>query len=122
MATNDPKVEFEPAPPSAPSETSGPLQSATKAEKPAIQVLLALGERLIYLIVVAMLVLGAWVNWWVAYGHADSTVLPRFTADAEFLLAAGAIALIAFELRKERLENDRLESARRSAEGKTRDR
>ena len=63
--------------------------------------LLAL-EYVVYAVVLVLVGVATWVNLWVAYYHASPTVLARFTANAEFILAAGAILLIAFEFRKER--------------------
>jgi hypothetical protein len=124
VVADDTKVEVEPAPPSKPSEpVEGITKSAAGAEPLPVQVALLLGERIVYFIVGLMLFVGLFVNLWIAYWHANSTVLPRFTADAEFLLAAGAILLIAFELRKERIDSERREreDAQRALEQKHRD-
>jgi hypothetical protein len=63
-------------------------------------------EYLVYAIVLVMLGVAIWVNAWVAWYGASPEIVTRFTADAEFSLAAGAVLLIAFEFRKERSKHE----------------
>ncbi len=63
-------------------------------------------EYIVYGIVLVMVGVAIWVNLWVAYFNAAPDVLTRFTSDAEFSLAAGAVLLIAFEFRKERAKHE----------------
>ncbi len=110
--TGGPTVVQEALPPSTPT---GPpptvVENREESERAKLDRWLTFLEFLVYALVLAMLVVAAWVNLWVAYWHADPSLLPRFTADAEFTLAAGAILLIAFEFRKERKSPRRPKSA-----------
>lgn len=63
---------------------------------------LALAEYAVYFIVAAMLLVALWVNLIVAYFGGGTELLQRFAADGEFILAASAVLLFAFEIRKER--------------------
>jgi hypothetical protein len=59
-------------------------------------------EVAVYVVVAVLLGVAVWVNIWVAYFHGGTALVDRFSADANFLLAAAAILVIAFEVRKER--------------------
>jgi hypothetical protein len=61
-----------------------------------------LAEYAIYIIVGAMLLAALWVNLDVAYYGGGTELLQRFAANGEFILAASAVLLFAFEIRKER--------------------
>ncbi len=61
-----------------------------------------LAEYAIYISVGAMLLLALWVNLDVAYFGGGTELLQWFAADGEFILAASAVLLFAFEIRKER--------------------
>ena len=58
-------------------------------------------EIAIYVLVAAMLIAFIVVNIVVAYFGGGTELVSRFAADGDFLLAAAAVLVIAFEIRKE---------------------
>lgn len=111
-----PKVEEELAPPpqdrklGEPWTPTRPMPEVSREKNPrgrtTLDWWLLFLEYVVYVIVLLMVGVAIWVNLWVAYFHAAPDVLTRFTSDAEFSLAAGAVLLIAFEFRKERAKHE----------------
>jgi hypothetical protein len=60
-----------------------------------------IAEFAIYALVGFLLLVALFVNIAVAYYGAGTALVTRFAADAEFILAASAVMLFAFEIRKE---------------------
>ncbi len=84
---------------SLPKEVTGQEAPPIRRRRLARSVLT---EYAIYIVVGAMLVAALWVNLEVAYFGGGTELLQRFSADGEFILAASAVLLFAFEIRKER--------------------
>lgn len=88
------------------SQATGTVAEVTGREAPPISrrrlAWSVFAEYAIYLLVGAMLLAALWVNLQVAYFGAGTELIQRFAADAEFILAASAVMLFAFEIRKER--------------------
>lgn len=80
------------------TETKGTERRPTKG---SVEVWVIL-EVVVYIVVAVLVLIALWVNLWVAYYHGGNDLLQRFSADANFILAAAAVLVIAFELRKYR--------------------
>lgn len=66
------------------------------------QALLAAFEAFVYIIVAVLVGIAVYVNIGIWQGWYTTPTLTQFSADSNFILAAGAVAVIGFEIRKER--------------------
>lgn len=64
----------------------------------------------LFIVVGVLVVIGVWVNLWIAYWSGGSALMGRFSADAEFALAAAAIFTLGLDIRKRRYERQYEES------------
>jgi hypothetical protein len=87
-------------------EAPSPAEKVTGAAQPPPstkgQVLLVIFEAFVYIIVAVLVVIAIYVNIGIWKGWYSNPTLTLFSADSNFILAAGAIGVIAFEIRKER--------------------
>ncbi len=86
-------------PPSVGDKVTGEAQEPPS--KPD-QVLLVVFEAFVYIIVTVLVGIAIYVNIGIWKGWYSSPTLTQFSADSNFILAAGAVAVIGFEIRKER--------------------
>lgn len=64
----------------------------------------------LFMVVGVLVALAVWVNLWVAYWNGGNALMERFSADAEFALAAAAIFTLGLDIRKRRYDRQYEES------------